>query len=363
MTANDYALRSLRGLWVGDCIGNMNQLYNIHDVLQALEKGLKKYGGGILPSKQFQFSDDTEEAIVLYNHLVNSPNKFVDVDKLAMEFATRFMERDPDGEEYGYGLMTRTVLKNIYEGVPWWEANKTYHKQEGMSSHIDDLVIAIEQRKTWKEAAKAVQAKIAIEKAIPDKKEKVGSCGNGSAMRIPVLGAWLSDFDAKTVAEQAAYSALPTHDHPEGIAGAIATAQAAWRVSRMSRDPLGPANYWEHILKTTPHGAVYNGLMRASTLDLNAVLGTAMQILGNGTHVTCQDTVPLCCWLSIRGITLYYTDELAKTYAYKKIIEETTACGGDVDTTCAIVGGIVGTILDPPQEWIDFCKPMEGVVE
>jgi hypothetical protein len=35
---------------------------------------------------------------------------------------------------------------------------------------------------------------------------------------------------------------------------------------------------------------------------------------------------------------------------------------GDVDTNCAIVGGIIGTISPPPEKWIKFCQPMEGVV-
>jgi ADP-ribosylglycohydrolase len=48
-----------------------------------------------------------------------------------------------------------------------------------------------------------------------------GSYGNGAAMRVAPLGAYLAD-DLKAVRENAILSAQITHIHPEGIAGAIA---------------------------------------------------------------------------------------------------------------------------------------------
>jgi hypothetical protein len=69
----DYAKKSLTGVWVGDCIGNLGQLYFVHDILKALESGMIKFGGQLDRfNQQFVYSDDTEEAIVLYNHLKNS---------------------------------------------------------------------------------------------------------------------------------------------------------------------------------------------------------------------------------------------------------------------------------------------------
>jgi hypothetical protein len=66
----DYAKKSLEGLWVGDCVGNLGQLYFAHDILKALSEGVAKFGGQLSQFRnQFQYSDDTEEAIVLYNHL------------------------------------------------------------------------------------------------------------------------------------------------------------------------------------------------------------------------------------------------------------------------------------------------------
>ena len=53
-----------------------------------------------------------------------------------------------------------------------------------------------------------------------------GSCGNGSAMRVSAAG-WLFDTLEET-REKARLTAEVTHDHPEGIKGAQATAAALW---------------------------------------------------------------------------------------------------------------------------------------
>ena len=60
------------------------------------------------------------------------------------------------------------------------------------------------------------------------------SFGNGSAMRVSPV-AWLFD-DLSQVLEEAEKTALPTHNHPEGIKGAKAVAHAIWyfRKSRFS---------------------------------------------------------------------------------------------------------------------------------
>lgn len=58
----------------------------------------------------------------------------------------------------------------------------------------------------------------------PEIKPSYGSFGNGSGMRASSAG-----FLAKTKEEcidYATQTALPTHDHPEGIKGAVATALA-----------------------------------------------------------------------------------------------------------------------------------------
>jgi ADP-ribosylglycohydrolase len=385
MKKKDYARKSLAGLWVGDCIGNLGQLYFIGDILKALDAGIAKFGGQLDKfQKQFQLSDDTEEGIVLYNHLIKNGGK-IHQDQLAMEFATRYMERDPDGEIYGYGLNTRKVLRDIYEGVPWKEANKIIPKSEGMPSHIDSLVDSLSQGKDYKEAMHEVNAILLkqVKERASTQRSKQGSCGNGSAMRVAPLGAYFGghcspDFpfcltSPQTLVEVATLSAEPTHDHPEGIAGAVATALASYFLCStdkfealvdywpgdaegLTKDDIGKA-YLDHIIQYTPDSDVKKGLEKAKAIVYTTPIGKVIEILGNGTHVTCQDTVPFCCYMVAKALCRFPKEE-----RYEKAIIETSMGFGDVDTNCAIVGGILGVINPPPDKWVKFCQPMDGVL-
>lgn len=378
----DYAKKSLEGLWVGDCVGNLGQLYFAHDILKALSEGVAKFGGQLSQfHKQFQYSDDTEEAIVLYNHLKGkaafSTTPMVDQDKLAMEFATRYMTRDPDGEIYGYGLNTRKVLKDIYEGTPWNEANKFMKpKAEGMPSHIDSLVNSLSTGKDMKAAMHEVNLVLERQKKGETGGELQGSCGNGSAMRVAPLGAYLASqwadksgepdkhgllpFEKHIIAE-AVLQSEPTHCHPEGIAGAIAITSLTYDVTGAAINNVGILNdstLYKNLFRRVPEGIVRQGIIKAQALPYNTPIGRAIEILGNGTHVTCQDTVPLCCWLAIKH--LCSTGIVPETY--ENAIIETSMAFGDVDTNCAIVGGIVGVVCPPPAKWTQFCEPMEGIL-
>jgi ADP-ribosylglycohydrolase len=377
----DYARKSLDGLWVGDCVGNLGTLYFAHDILKALSEGVAKFGGQLSPfHKQFQYSDDTEEAIVLYNHIKGkagfSLSPIINQDKLAMEFATRYMTRDPDGEIYGYGLNTRKVLKDIYEGTPWNEANKFMKpKAEGMPSHIDSLVNSLSTGKDMKAAMHEVNLVLERQKKGETGGQLQGSCGNGSAMRVAPLGAYLasqwSDISGapdkngllpfeKYIIAEAALQSEPTHCHPEGIAGAIAITSLTYDVTTAAihGDVFDRNKVYESLLRRVPEGIVRQGIIKAQALPYETPIGKAIEILGNGTHVTCQDTVPLCCWLAIKHLDLTGKDP----ETYEKAIIETSMAFGDVDTNCAIVGGMVGVVCPPPAKWTQFCEPMEGVV-
>lgn len=389
----DYARKSLNGLWVGDCVGNLGQLYFAHDILKALSEGVAKFGGQLSQyHNQFIYSDDTEEAIVLYNHLMNAKNfgesvgedfhskPFINQEGFAKELATRYYTRDPDGEIYGYGLNTRKVLRDIYEGVPWTEANKfVKSKSEGMPSHIDSLVDSLSKGKDMKAAMHEVNLVLERQKKGETGGELQGSCGNGSAMRVAPLGAFLApdyhgdeenwsegshlcDYEKKVISE-AALQAEVTHCHPEGIAGAIAITTLSHNVTdAVIRGHLDYPNmdkiYYQNLLRCTLKGQVWDGINKAKDLPYDMPIGKVIQILGNGTHVTCQDTVPLCCYLAIKHLAL----NRASTEMYEKAIIEMSMAFGDVDTNCAIVGGILGVVCPPPVKWSQFCTPMDDVV-
>lgn len=368
----DLTLRSLEGLWVGDCIGNIGQLYFAHDILKALDEGIIKFGADkINPMAQhFQYSDDTEEAIVLVNHIVENycdKVSLINQDKLAKDFAVRYYDRDPDGEIFGYGLMTRKVLREIYEGKPWREANQTKPRVEG-PSFVDNMIAGIAEGKSINQSMSEVNAELK-EKAKKEPELKVGSCGNGSAMRVAPLGAYMyknmidhagAEKRKNLLIKAATLQSEVTHCHPEGIAGSIAITILSYIISFDTANNTKFNNtddYYQLLLEIVPKGQVWDGIKKASELPLDTPLGKLIEILGNGTHVTCQDTVPLCVFLTIRALTQYKVEEM-----YEKVIIEACQCFGDVDTNCAIIGGMIGIISPPPEKWIRYCQPMEGVL-
>ncbi|WP_412520696.1 ADP-ribosylglycohydrolase family protein [Actinomadura madurae] len=166
-----------------------------------------------------------------------------------------------------------------------------------------------------------------------------GSWGNGAAMRVAPLGAWFAD-DPAEAARQATLSAEVTHPHPEAVAGAIAVAVAA--AIAPSRPP--PGKFIDEILRLVPPGTVRKGIVDARRLLTIGDPSTASAVLGNGRHVAAHDTVPFSLWAAARHLG-----------DYKAAFWTTAAAGGDVDTTCAIVGGILGS---SPADWLEHCEPL-----
>ncbi|WP_406286710.1 ADP-ribosylglycohydrolase family protein [Embleya sp. NBC_00896] len=164
-----------------------------------------------------------------------------------------------------------------------------------------------------------------------------GSWGNGAAMRVAPLGAWFAD-DLDAVVEQAALSAAVTHTHPEGIAGAVAVAVAAAGAVTLRRPSAG--EFVTYVRARTPVGLVRERLGAALDLVDRQDARAVGRILGNGRQVSAPDTVPFAVWSAARHL-----DDYAAAFW------DTASAGGDVDTTCAIVGGIVGARAELPAGW------------
>jgi ADP-ribosylglycohydrolase len=177
-----------------------------------------------------------------------------------------------------------------------------------------------------------------------------GSYGNGSAMRAAPLGAYFAD-DLDAVALEAGRAAKVTHTHPEGVAGAIATAAAAALAWRSRGQPApAPAEFLEQVLSTTPPGDVASGLRRARDLNPETSVRAAAEILGSGERVTAQDTVPFAIWSAARNL-----DD------YAEALWSTLEGLGDMDTTCAMAGGIVimrAGLVSIPAEWRSQREPL-----
>jgi ADP-ribosylglycohydrolase len=85
-------------------------------------------------------------------------------------------------------------------------------------------------------------------------------------------------------------------------------------------------------------------VLRASTIDFDQSIDLVVDELGNGSRISCQDTVPFCLWAAARHL-----DD------YEAAIVTTIRAGGDIDTNCALVGGIVALAVGRegiPADWL-----------
>ena len=172
-----------------------------------------------------------------------------------------------------------------------------------------------------------------------------GSLGNGSAMRVAPIGAYFSD-DLDQVVDAATASASVTHAHPEGEAGAIAVAIAAAYCCRERRagTALNPMTLFSTVLQHVPASQTRSGIEAAAKVALDEWEYTAADLLGNGQNITAMDTVPFCLWVSAAHL-----DD------YEQALWATVRVLGDIDTNCAIVGGIVSAATGRegiPAEWL-----------
>ncbi|MEV2226894.1 ADP-ribosylglycohydrolase family protein [Nocardia vinacea] len=251
-----------------------------------------------LPAGPWGWTDDTEMACSVVTELCSRSG--IDQDRLATAFARRF---DP-ARDYGFNAVG--TLRRVRDGVHWRTA-----------------------------AAAAFGGE--------------GSCGNGAAMRVAPLGAFYAGDPEKVVAE-AIRSAQVTHLHPEGVTGAVAVALAAAQAAHARRNGTRPTptEFITSVLDRLDDGDTTRLIRRARTL-LRASAAEAANELGNGSRVTAQNTVPFTMWVA----ATYLHD-------YPTAITTCIAADGDIDTTSAIVGGIVATytsnhtgpIVGIPQTWL-----------
>jgi len=207
------------------------------------------------------------------------------------------------------------------------------YRNYGPSMH--DVLAAFGAGEAWREVTRS-------------QFDGLGSWGNGTAMRVAPLGAWFAG-DLDTVVEQALRSAEVTHAHPEAAAGAVAVAVAAASSVEGTADLLGAA------LDRTPASEVATGLERARVLGPDTDPRAAARVLGCGYRISAMDTVPYALWCAAR-----HPDDLVEA------LWTTASAGGDVDTTCAIVGGIIAArtgLAGVPAEWLERCEPLPAWVD
>lgn len=191
--------------------------------------------------------------------------------------------------------------------------------------------------------------------------EGVGSFGNGSAMRAAPIGAFLHDVSPEIVVQEATESAEVSHAHPEGIAGAVSVALAAYFVSqeKLIQNHTSDNFLITPILDLLPKSETRDALARICGMDRHEHPSSVAELYGTGLapkstkiSTTAQHTVPFCIWMAQRAIR--------ERQSFIKAMWEVLGGLGDTDTTCAIVGGILACDgrIQLPQEWIDHLEPM-----
>ncbi|MGQ0615288.1 MAG: ADP-ribosylglycohydrolase family protein [Planctomycetaceae bacterium] len=138
-------------------------------------------------------------------------------------------------------------------------------------------------------------------------REPYNSWGNGSAMRVSAVGFALDSLD--DVLSEAKRSAEVTHDHPEGIRGAQATAAAIF-LARRGESKAGIRKF----------------LQERFGYDLNRTVEGVRPTYS--FDESCQGTVP--------EAILAFLD----SSDYEEAVRLAISLGGDADTLACIAGGI-----------------------
>jgi ADP-ribosylglycohydrolase len=145
------------------------------------------------------------------------------------------------------------------------------------------------------------------------------SWGNGAAMRVSPVGFAFDTVDA--VLREAARTAEMSHNHPEGIKGAQATALAVF-LSRTAKDK-------ETVREEVTDRFGY---------DLNRTVEEIRPVYR--FDISCQGTVPEAI------IALLDSD------SYEDAVRNAISLGGDSDTLACITGGIAEAYYGPVPQFI-----------
>jgi len=153
--------------------------------------------------------------------------------------------------------------------------------------------------------------------------EPYGSFGNGSAMRVSAAGWLFGSLEATR--HMARLTAEVTHNHPEGIKGAEATASAIF----LARTGCGKEALRDYIT-----GEFGYGLTR-----------TCDEIRPGYHHVeSCQETVP-------EALTAFLEGE-----DFEDVIRTAVSLGGDCDTLTCIAGSVAEAFYGVPEALERACR-------
>jgi ADP-ribosylglycohydrolase len=176
----------------------------------------------------------------------------------------------------------------------------------------------------------------------------VPSAGNGPSMRAAVLGLTMGD-DTRALKKLVWHCSRVTHSDPRAEHAALAVAEAA----RLAGQGItvAPLDYYRRLelLLSGEHADEFlealRGVIESVARGETTAAYSERLWQGRGVSGYSLHTVPaaLHCWLRRQN-------------DFRAAVTEIIACGGDTDTTAAIVGGIVGARVGRagiPPEWIN----------
>jgi len=158
------------------------------------------------------------------------------------------------------------------------------------------------------------------------------SWGNGSAMRVAPC-AWIADTleEAERLAE---VSAAVTHNHPEGIKGAKATAAAIFLARKRENVDFDTKRVRSKRLHSNEEIKTY--IEKTYNYDLNRTLDEIRPTYK--FNESCQETVP-------EAIIAFL-----ESNSFEDAIRNAISLGGDSDTLAAITGSIAEAAYRIPSE-------------
>jgi len=236
------------------------------------------------------------------------------------------------------GAIAGDIIGSVYESYPI--KTKKFPLFHTRCTFTDDSVLTIavakailetgEYRKVvWETAREYPHAGYGgsfIRWILSDNPKPYNSWGNGSAMRVSPVG-WAFDT-VEAVLREAAKTAAISHNHPEGIKGAQATALAVF-LARVTKDK-------KHIKKEISQRFGYN---------LNRTVDTIRP--SYGFDVSCAGTVP--------EAVIAFLDSVS----YEDAVRNAISLGGDSDTLACITGGIAeayyGHVEQSIREKVKMC--------
>ncbi|MDX1513213.1 MAG: ADP-ribosylglycohydrolase family protein [Gammaproteobacteria bacterium] len=217
------------------------------------------------------------------------------------------------------GAVAGDVIGSVYEGRP--TKSRVFPLFTGDSTFTDDTVLTVAVADALlhgKEYAGVFHDYVArypaagygasfAQWALRRSPRPYGSFGNGSAMRVSPV-AWARD-DLAAVLEEASKSAMVTHDHPEGLKGAAATAAAVY----LARQGCPKVEIRRYLSDT------FGYRLDRSVDEIRP---------DYSFDVSCQGSVPesIICFLEAED--------------FEQAVRNAVSLGGDADTMACIAGAI-----------------------